>query len=290
IKEEGPTILELISSKLNFKAVKALERLNLFYTNQLILQNELIIIQDAATRKIKDDLGINANLKELAIPNLQKLSNPSQESCTLRLSKERIMSMLPKGALEPLNKITKIKSNLWQGVQNKQQSNPKSTLLGLKDLESLEIELIQRQHFDNKLSLKLIEKLRCITHRNKKTICFYTDSSLFKTTSDKPEELIDKRISGELNKKIVRISRIIELMSIKDLELELNKIKEHSENRWNNIVDSIAKKGALDNNVSIADFQEVPSLRVLILWKDYLIDSPIQKMLQTIKEFTIEIE
>ncbi|CAG8842742.1 31484_t:CDS:1, partial [Gigaspora margarita] len=35
---------------------------------------------------------------------------------------------------------------------------------------------------------------------------------------------------------------IIKLMSIKDLEVELNKIKGHSRNKWNNIIDSIAKK------------------------------------------------
>ncbi|CAG8841496.1 35686_t:CDS:1, partial [Gigaspora margarita] len=58
---------------------------------------------------------------------------------------------------------------------------------------------------------------------------------------------------------------IIELMSIKDLEIELNKIKGHSKNKKNNMIDSIAKKGALDNNISIVNFQKVPSLRVLIL-------------------------
>ncbi|CAG8834081.1 28684_t:CDS:2, partial [Gigaspora margarita] len=86
------------------------------------------------------------------------------------------------------------------------------------------------------------------------------------------------------------ISRIIELMSIKDLEIELNKIEGHSGNKWNNLVDSITKKGVQDNNIPIVDFQEIPSLRVSILWKNYLLDSPIRKMLQTIEEFTMGIE
>ncbi|CAG8737704.1 40998_t:CDS:2, partial [Gigaspora margarita] len=268
---------QAIYSKLNFKIAKALEKLNIFYINQLILQDgtmlatwgqlkliknatrkerkpiwfrhlELIILQDTDTRKIKDDLSTDANLKELAIPTLQRLSsdnrvkdwviakeinseptlghivkknsklNPLQEFCTLRLSKKRILGALPKGALEPLTKITKIKSNLWQRVQNKQQSNPESVLFGLKNLE------------------------------------------------------------------------IIELMSVKDLELELNKIKGHSGNKWNDMIDSIAKKGALDNNVPIVDFQEILSLRVSLLWKDDLIDSPIRKMLQTIEKFTIGVK
>ncbi|CAG8532040.1 29881_t:CDS:2 [Gigaspora margarita] len=82
-----------------------------------------------------------------------------------KTKQEKVLGTLPKGALKSLTKIPKIKSNLWQGVQNKQQSNPESTLLGLKDLEFLKIELIQKQYFENKLN-----------------------SSFFDTTPDKPEE------------------------------------------------------------------------------------------------------
>ncbi|CAG8728217.1 3509_t:CDS:1 [Gigaspora margarita] len=103
IKGEGPTILELSSPKLNFKAAKTLEKFNIFYTNQLILQDdktlatwsqlkliksatrkgrkpiwfeylESIVLQDSNTRKIKDDFYINTDLRRLAIPNLQHLA------------------------------------------------------------------------------------------------------------------------------------------------------------------------------------------------------------------------
>ncbi|CAG8772161.1 5058_t:CDS:2, partial [Gigaspora rosea] len=49
--------------------------------------------------------------------------DPAQDSCTLRLSKNKILGALPKSALELSSKMTKIKKNLWQGVQNQQQSN-----------------------------------------------------------------------------------------------------------------------------------------------------------------------
>ncbi|CAG8643587.1 2049_t:CDS:2 [Gigaspora margarita] len=248
IKGEGPTILELLSPKLNFKIAKALEKLNIFYINQLIFQNSMMLatwgqfkliknitrkerkpiwfrhlksitLQDVVTKKIKNSLSMSADLKGLAIPNLQRLSSNNrvkdwiiakeidneptlghiikknsnsvliehwkefdyailsqsklekykkcsltidllQESCTLRLSKKRILDALPKGALESPTKITKIKSNLWQRAQDKQQSNPESAFLSLKDIECLKIELIQKQYFDNKLSLQLIEELR----------------------------------------------------------------------------------------------------------------------------------
>ncbi|CAG8648001.1 14652_t:CDS:2 [Gigaspora margarita] len=103
IKGEGPTILELLSSKFNFKAAKTLEKFNIFYTNQLILQDdktlvtwsqlklikgatrkgrkpiwfehlESIVLQDSATRKIKDDFYTSTDLRRLAIPNLQRLT------------------------------------------------------------------------------------------------------------------------------------------------------------------------------------------------------------------------
>ncbi|CAG8738366.1 26752_t:CDS:2, partial [Gigaspora margarita] len=106
-EEEDLIILESISSKLNFKAVKALEKLNIFYINQLIHQDgtmlatwgqlkliknatrkerkpiwfrylELITLQNIDTRKIKDDLSTNADLKGLAILNLQRLSSDNR--------------------------------------------------------------------------------------------------------------------------------------------------------------------------------------------------------------------
>ncbi|CAG8546493.1 44356_t:CDS:2 [Gigaspora margarita] len=104
---DSSTKLTIFNSKLNFKAIKTLEKLNIFYTNQLILQDgtmlatwgqlkliknatkkgkkpiwvryiESIILQDTATRKIKDDLSINANLKGLAISNLQRFSSDNR--------------------------------------------------------------------------------------------------------------------------------------------------------------------------------------------------------------------
>ncbi|CAG8802737.1 6601_t:CDS:2, partial [Gigaspora margarita] len=103
IKGEGPTILELLSPKLNFKAAKTLEKFNIFYTNQFILQNnktlatwsqlklikdatrkgrkptwfehlESIVLQDSGIRKIKDDFYTSTDLRSLAIPNLQPLA------------------------------------------------------------------------------------------------------------------------------------------------------------------------------------------------------------------------
>ncbi|CAG8812225.1 16767_t:CDS:2, partial [Gigaspora rosea] len=74
-----------------------------------------------------------------------------QDSCTLRLSKTKTLGSLPKSALETSSKMTKIKTNLWQGLQNQQQSNHESVLLELKSIEWPEIELIQNQHFNGSL-------------------------------------------------------------------------------------------------------------------------------------------
>ncbi|CAG8647684.1 13119_t:CDS:1 [Gigaspora rosea] len=81
--------------------------------------------------------------------------------------------------------MTKIKTDLWQDVQNQQQSNYESALLKLKSIEWPEIELIQNQHFDNKSNLQLTKKLRRNIYKNKEMYYFYTDGSLFKTASNK---------------------------------------------------------------------------------------------------------
>ncbi|CAG8754470.1 6816_t:CDS:10, partial [Gigaspora margarita] len=53
IKGEGPTILELLSSKLNFKAAKTLEKFNIFYANQLILQDDKTLVTWSQLKLIK---------------------------------------------------------------------------------------------------------------------------------------------------------------------------------------------------------------------------------------------
>ncbi|CAG8488254.1 26256_t:CDS:2 [Gigaspora margarita] len=165
---------------------------------------ESIVLQDSATRKIKDDFYTSTDLRGLAIPNLQCLAgnrrikdwviakkidsepivghtikknsnsvliehwkeldhlvpsqsklekcrncslstNPTQDSCTLRISKGKILGVLPKAVVDSASKMTKIKIKLWQGGKNEQQSNPESPFLGLKDIEYLKIDLIQKQ-------------------------------------------------------------------------------------------------------------------------------------------------
>ncbi|CAG8582428.1 15137_t:CDS:2, partial [Gigaspora rosea] len=203
VKGKGSMILELMNPKLNFKAAKTLEKFNLFYANQLILQDNKTLAAWSQLKLVKSA----TNLKGLAISNLQSLlvdkrikdwvitkemdsehtlghivkknSNscdkcalsidPAQDTCTLRLSKNKILGTLPKSALELSSKTTKIKTNLWQGVQNQQQSNHESALLELKSIEWPEIQLIQNQYFNNKLSLQLIEELGCNIYRNKET-------------------------------------------------------------------------------------------------------------------------
>src|SRR5260364_112674 len=53
IKEKGPTILELLSPKLNFKVAKTLEKFNIFYTNQLILQDDKTLATWSQLKLIK---------------------------------------------------------------------------------------------------------------------------------------------------------------------------------------------------------------------------------------------
>ncbi|CAG8559194.1 37135_t:CDS:2 [Gigaspora margarita] len=191
---------------------------------------ESIVLQNLATRKIKDDFYTSTDLRGLAISNLQCLT-----------ADRRIKDWV----------ITKeIDSEPILGHIIKKNSN--SVLIEhWKELDYLD---------------KQRENIGCPPQ----------GCSRISIENDQDQ---NESVAG-----------IIELMSVKDLEIELNKIEGYSRNKWNNLVDSIAKKGAQDNNIPIVDFQEILSLRVLILWKNYLLDSPIRKMLQTIEEFTAGIE
>ncbi|CAG8744206.1 13931_t:CDS:2, partial [Gigaspora rosea] len=66
VKEEGPTILD--QPKL-VKSASSKGRKPVWFERL-----ESLLLQDPVTREIKNDLYINADLKELAIPNLQSLS------------------------------------------------------------------------------------------------------------------------------------------------------------------------------------------------------------------------
>ncbi|CAG8683434.1 6038_t:CDS:1 [Gigaspora margarita] len=199
-KRRRPNNSRVIKPQTQFQGSKNLRKFNIFYANQLILQDdktlatwsqlklikdatkkerkpiwfehlESIVLQDSTTRKIKDDLHTSTDLRGLAIPNQQRLTanrrikdwvitkeidsepilehiikknsnsvliehwnelnhlvlsqsklekcnkcflstDPTQDSCTLRISKGKIVGALPKAALESASKMTKIKTNL----------------------------------------------------------------------------------------------------------------------------------------------------------------------------------
>ncbi|CAG8780349.1 23363_t:CDS:2, partial [Gigaspora rosea] len=157
---------------------------------------ESLLLQNPVAREIKNDLYINADLKGLAIPNLQSLSADKRINdwvITKEMDRTGLCGSGPKQtrkvALESSSKTTKIKTNLWQSVQNQQQSNHESVLRELIYIEWPEIKLIQNQYFNNKLSLQLTEELRCNVYRNKETYHFYTDGSLFETAPNETKDL-----------------------------------------------------------------------------------------------------
>ncbi|CAG8729539.1 2804_t:CDS:2, partial [Gigaspora rosea] len=194
---------------------------------------------------------------------------PAQDFCTLRLNKNKILGALPKSALESFSKTIKIKTNLWQGVQN-QQSILESALLEIKngslfmtapnemkdpsmraawvqvnenETQLLEQGVCRTRNWPSSTKLELLAILMALyTVSKKKMVKIFTDS-----------ELAIAGIQGEWNsqtnkwwskqKNSLIISRIVELTSIKDLKVELNKIERHSENRWNDMADRINLDG-----------------------------------------------
>ena len=99
-----------------------------------------------------------------------------------------------------------------------------------------------------------------ITPRKRK-IKIYTDSAAAISGLNRGKKLKTSR--QWIKEKNYDLKRsIIELLEIKELELELVKVKGHSDNKWNNRVDKLAKEeGSIESLVKIIDMPS-PSLNV----------------------------
>ncbi|CAG8855617.1 26134_t:CDS:2, partial [Gigaspora margarita] len=80
---------------------------------------------------------------------------------------------------------------------------------------------------------------------------------------------------------------IIELEKLKELELELIKIKGHSSNKWNNRVDSLAKEGSKIIDLDRIILKPPPSLNVSLKWQESQIEDPTREFIKNIMDLRI---
>jgi hypothetical protein len=83
---------------------------------------------------------------------------------------------------------------------------------------------------------------------------------------------------------------IIELLEIKEIELELVKVKGHSDNKWNTRVDKIAKEGSSIENRDRIIVMPPPSSNVSLCWKETIVEGPTRQFVKDILDFKVGSE
>ena len=86
------------------------------------------------------------------------------------------------------------------------------------------------------------------------------------------------------------LDRIKSLVSIKNIELELVKVKGHSEDKWNEKADSLAKKGLTANDDLEVRTTSCVNFSTVLKWKSYVIENPTRSFLNRIRNTIISSE
>ena len=84
--------------------------------------------------------------------------------------------------------------------------------------------------------------------------------------------------------------KIIETKQSKNLDLELIKVKGHSENKWNNEADRLAKIGLNAPELYIQNIDKNSRLRYNMFWNKSLIEMPTRKFIKDLEETKIAAE
>ena len=127
-----------------------------------------------------------------------------------------------------------------------------------------------------------------ITSRKKK-IKIYTNSAAAIAGLNRGKKL--KSSKHWIKEKNYNLKRsILELLSLKELELVLVKVKGHSCNKWNDRADKLAKEGG--NIVNVNRVIEVPPSisNVSLCWKDLEIESSTRKFIKNVLELKVRAE
>jgi ribonuclease HI len=139
-----------------------------------------------------------------------------------------------------------------------------------------------------KAELLAIWYVLLITPRKKK-IKIYTDSAAAIAGLNRGKKL--KSSKHWIKEKNYNLKRsILELLSLKELELVLVKVKGHSCNKWNDRADKLAKEeGRIDNFDRIIEAPPANS-NVSLCWEDLVIESSTRKFIKNVLELKVGAE
>src|SRR5260364_297054 len=86
------------------------------------------------------------------------------------------------------------------------------------------------------------------------------------------------------------VEKIIDLIKTKDITLELNKVKGHSNNKWNDFADKLAKKGCMALEKIQVNIGENTRFQSVLYWKNWLVEAPPRAFIKTLNNMYIGAE
>ena len=105
--------------------------------------------------------------------------------------------------------------------------------------------------------------------------------------NDKPNNSL-RELFKIKNRSLIR--QIKDCCKAKELELNLTKVKGHSEDFWNDRANNLAKKGLNSDRIIRVDDVNTDKLRALPRWKDKLIDCSIRSFVNITTAIIYEAE
>ena len=94
------------------------------------------------------------------------------------------------------------------------------------------------------------------------------------------QEIGKEKILKKKNK--LWIMNITSLIKSKNLKIDIIKVKSHSEDKWNDRADSLAKKGATSNNTIYAEKVKCDEMEYYLKWENKRIDIPTRLLCKMI--------
>jgi len=86
------------------------------------------------------------------------------------------------------------------------------------------------------------------------------------------------------------INQIIDCCRTKNIDLELIKVKSHSMNHWNDKADKLVKEGLISDLLLEVQDITTSSIRVVPIWRNKLIDSPLRTFVNITTMISYEYE
>ncbi|RIB19704.1 hypothetical protein C2G38_2245007 [Gigaspora rosea] len=314
-------IREFIDTSLFIKSSKSISDLSIIFQNQLLDKEKkrFLTWQQLKAAKSKIKVGKKAkyfssveevllqNPKNREIKEIYQISGPNILAPLMSLipistnkrKKEWVLIDKKNDELETKKIIRKCNHKILTEHWSTKDNNT------AQSVESLDNQLIMDQNFDINLVNNLVNSLDCNISSSKNSFWTYTDGSLIHEVNrclwvevGEEHELVLRKNYAKLKnwpsstkleliaicKELKHLNQIADLIKAKEINLELKKIKGHSNNKWNDKADVLAKKATI--LVQLTDINADINTRISfpLYWNEYKVEKATRPFLKKIFE------